>query len=153
MILLFSFSLAFAAFNPSVMTDQVPTDSRSGAYRVHIDYMKFRPELRDDPKLWYGFQGWTEPVLVRKIEIYYRGKRIDVPRSVYADLANVDTLAVETRKRGCVVLVEGGDAADSYRLTIKVTGEHVDSRDLRDGEFPDNYWEKTIYHDDPTGIE
>jgi hypothetical protein len=66
--------------------------------------------------------------------------------SSFADLANPHEARVEELKDGSTkVVLEGGDAGDSYDCVIRIKKGRVISRRVSDGEFPDNFFEETTY--------
>ncbi len=72
--------------------------------------------------------------LVDRIDIRIDDKRIFVPRSVYSDLADINTVNVTKRNGLYVITLEGGDASESYSAIIKLNRDMIVSRELWDGE-------------------
>lgn len=46
------------------------------------------------------------------------------------------------------IIIDGGDAAGSYRAVFTVRGGIVVERLVAHGEFRHEIWERTMYHDD-----
>jgi hypothetical protein len=79
------------------------------------------------------------------IAIFVDGNSVFVPRSVFSDLADLDSGHIEKSNNGMVVKFDGGDASESYRLEITFNNKQVSSRKRSSGEFPDDVFERTIY--------
>jgi hypothetical protein len=76
----------------------------------------------------------------------WRGKEgVHVPRSAFADLCDVNTLAIGPADRGCTVNMTGSDAGGSWDALIDVTGTRVVERTVHSGEFPEYAYETTQY--------
>lgn len=67
-------------------------------------------------------------------------------RGVYCDLAEVSTIRFYRNQHGEVVLViNGGDAHDSYNAYLVFRGGDLVRRRVESGEFPQNFYEETRY--------
>lgn len=73
------------------------------------------------------------------------GRRIYVPRSAFADLAEVHTAELRDLADGAALLLHGADASESYRAMLRIRGLRVVERTVRWASFPDHFYEKTIY--------
>jgi hypothetical protein len=84
--------------------------------------------------------------LVDAIKISVNKTPLFVPRSAFADLADLGTaeLVVENGKN--ILMLEGGDASESYIVKIAFTSKSVARRTVVGGEFPDELLEETVYH-------
>lgn len=80
------------------------------------------------------------------LEIAVAGEPVFVPRSVFADLADVNDAKLVIRKGGYVLFLTGGDASESYVLKVVFNRKRVTFRSLTSGEFPDHPLQETIYH-------
>ena len=83
---------------------------------------------------------------VDAIKISVNKTPLFVPRSAFADLADLGTaeLAVENGRN--ILVLEGGDASESYIVKIAFTSKSITRRTLVDAEFPDELLEETVYH-------
>lgn len=78
----------------------------------------------------------------------------EVNEDVYSGFSNLDTVSISRSPKGhqFAVHLSGGDAAGGYWATIsfkfiKFTHQFEPvSRVVRNGEFPNRYYEKCIYH-------
>jgi hypothetical protein len=90
--------------------------------------------------------------MIATLTVTMNKKVIFVPASAYGDLGNVRSITIKPTRNGFDVGFAGGDAATSYRSTLRFErGATVDStvlrsRIVRSGEFPDKAWEETRYH-------
>ncbi len=83
--------------------------------------------------------------MVASLRIWRGREEVDVPRSAFADLCDVNTLAIGRSSRGCTVNLTGSDAGNSWDALIDVTGTRVVERTVSSGEFPENHYESTEY--------
>ena len=72
--------------------------------------------------------------VVDRIEIVVNGHALFVPRSVFCDLADLNTAEIDVNKRSSVLRIEGGDAAESFILKIEFDAKHIERRTLEGGE-------------------
>lgn len=79
------------------------------------------------------------------LNIRHGKESVYVPISCYADLAEVNSFHLESTRKGCKVLIVGGDASTAYTASIVVTGLFVTSRVLRETEFPEYHYETATY--------
>jgi hypothetical protein len=104
------------------------------------------PSVTERAWMWAGATERNATQIVRNVEITRRGKKLFVPRSVFADLANPNSVSVmELPLNLTKVVVLGGDASDGYKCVIHIRDGRIVSRKLSDGEFPDNFYEETKY--------
>lgn len=128
--------------NPNVKTFRAG-GSKIG-YTVMIEEVKM--VIPDDSyEQWWGTDDAGTCFRVNKLRVFKGKSEFVVPRSAYPDLTAVDSLTVIKTKRGCEIQISGGDASTSYDAVISVHGEDVTKRVVRAGEFPDNWFETTIY--------
>ena len=84
---------------------------------------------------------------IASLEISFRNKSVFIPYSTFADLGNPVSLEIEQDNKGITysVKIAGGDAATSYKATIKFKSDLLLEKIVRHGEFPDSAWEKRYY--------
>ena len=122
----------------------------AGAYRATVDFRSVTFSTSNEQASYWGGGGSTPPeMLVTGIRIACKGQTIRIPRSAYADLANVNRVLIILKKGGCILRLEGGDASVAYDADLVVRGSNLMQRWVRDGEFPENFWEKTTYYSKP----
>jgi hypothetical protein len=83
---------------------------------------------------------------VDALELTVAGKSIFVPRSVFADLADVNDAKLVVQKNTCELLLTGGDASESYIVKVVFNRQRVTYRSLTSGEFPEHPLQETVYH-------
>lgn len=84
--------------------------------------------------------------IVDRVDIMVNGKSIFVPRSVYSDLADLNSGEINIEKRKALqVTFTGGDASESYIVKIKFDEEGVKRRVLIDTESKKPLQETTYY--------
>jgi len=83
--------------------------------------------------------------VVDGLEIEVAEKPVFVPRSVFADLADVNDAKLVMQKGAYVLLLTGGDASESYIVKIMFNSQRVTYRSLTSGEFPGHPIQETIY--------
>ena len=87
--------------------------------------------------------------LVDNVKIFVNKKEIFVPRSVFADLADLNSGDIKKSKKGMILAFTGGDASEAYFVEVTFNTQQVLMRKLSSAEFPNNVWEKTIYVNKP----
>jgi hypothetical protein len=84
--------------------------------------------------------------LVDLVEIRVGGRRIDIPRSVFADWADLARLRLSSGGRGRYKLsAQGGDAAEAYRVDVVFDGRRVLERSVI-WEEAEQVTERTVYY-------
>ena len=68
--------------------------------------------------------------VVRAMKIAVHGQSIFVPRSAYADLVDPRIATVKAEQGAWVLIIEGGDGADSYFVKINFDAQRVTRRKL-----------------------
>lgn len=91
--------------------------------------------------------------IISMIGFVVDGKEFMAPMSSYADLADPHQAKVQQVDHRYRLIIDGSDAGTGYTVRIDFDNWHVIERSVHDGEFPENFWEKTVYHVDTTGIE
>src|SRR5580658_7304341 len=69
-------------------------------------------------------------VAVDDLDISVNGKRLFVPRSVYADLTDINVASLHQEKKQYVLTLLGGDASESYTVNVFFNGAIVKERTL-----------------------
>ena len=103
---------------------------------------------KGEVEAWWG-GNWDRsglPTVLTKIEILHGKKKVFVPASAWSGVGEVRAISMTITKAGCELKFQGGDAHSSYRGTLVVKGELVQSRTIRHSEFPNEYFETTQYH-------
>jgi hypothetical protein len=83
--------------------------------------------------------------VVDAIVVTANGRKVFVPRSVFCDLADVNTASLKTAGLGWVLTLVGGDASESYGLTIEFDAQHISRRTFTDGESGQKLQETNYY--------
>lgn len=83
--------------------------------------------------------------VVDAIAVTVNGKPLFVPRSVFCDLADANTASLKAAASGWVVTLVGGDASESYGLTIEFDAKHISRRMFTDGESGQKLQETNYY--------
>jgi hypothetical protein len=107
-------------------------------------YQRRADELPDDGS-WWGIDGGFPKSVCTRFEVRIGAKRIELPRKLYTDLAQLKRVEIAEEEGQAVLIVRGGDAAGSFEARFRFTQFEVE-RVVRGGEFPDSVWERTLYH-------
>jgi hypothetical protein len=84
--------------------------------------------------------------IVDYIDISVNGKPLFVPRSVFSDLADLNQAKIHADKDGATLILNGGDASESYIMKVSFNAKNIKSRTLIDGEFDEVMQETTYFH-------
>lgn len=84
--------------------------------------------------------------IVDAIDIAVNDKSIFVPRSVFCDLADLNTAQIQIGQKESTLTLKGGDASESYIVKIFFDGGRVNRRVVASGMLPDRPLQETIYH-------
>lgn len=90
--------------------------------------------------------------LVDDIEISVNGKIIFVPRSVFTDISDLNTMVFSTKGKLFTLILKGGDASESYTVEITFDKNRVLKRRCFDAFDPNEVVQETNYYL-PTPIE
>lgn len=71
---------------------------------------------------------------VSNLKIWVAGKKLFVPRSVFADRADVGSMSVTSEASMNVLTLDGGDASEGYTLKVFFDAGHIKKRELYDVE-------------------
>jgi hypothetical protein len=84
--------------------------------------------------------------LVDYIDITANGKPVFVNRSVFADLADLNRAEIKIDGQKAILIIEAGDASESYVLKILFDAERVIKREMFDGESGNSKSQETNYY-------
>lgn len=84
--------------------------------------------------------------IVDHIDIKVNNNSIFVPRSVFCDLADLDTAELGASGKGIILTLTGGDASEAYIVKIWFDAEAVKRRILWSAIEPKQPLEETVYH-------
>ena len=84
---------------------------------------------------------------IAQLVLSFEKRSVFIPYSAFSDLGNPTSIQIEKDDGRSLYLIKikGGDAATSYRATLKFEADLLLERIVYHGEFPDDAWEKTIY--------
>ncbi len=118
--------------------------AKLGDYEATLVMRRYNPTY--DQGFWRGGSESKPKQVVKSLEVRYKGRSYYPRRGVYADLAEVNRVWFQRLKDGRVQLViEGGDAGDSYNAYLTFKRGQLVQRRVEDGEFPKNFYEETRY--------
>ncbi|MEW5745527.1 MAG: hypothetical protein AB1805_08860 [Nitrospirota bacterium] len=83
--------------------------------------------------------------LVDSIDITVSGSPIRIPRSVFCDLADLNSATINEEKKRLLLTLTGGDASESYIMKIEFDTQRVRKRSLFSGESNRLLQETTYY--------
>jgi len=83
--------------------------------------------------------------LVAELNVQYGNQSVNVPPSVYRDLANIYKVDFETTTERISLLLSGGDASSSYIAVVQFVGSSIIARKVSSRNFPDEAYESTAY--------
>lgn len=99
----------------------------------------------------WGYYGATEPYLVVSIRVVGPTGEMRVWRSAYSDLSNVHRMEWVVAGPSPVLLIEGGDAGESFDCKLFFEKGELVKRTVAHGEFRDQVVETTTYNNEPIG--
>lgn len=115
-------------FNTHEVQIGKPSDHRPAVIKSNCTYSKYPCSIVD----WIG--------------ISVNGNPLFVPRSAFADLADLNDATISATKKGWVLTLDGGDASEGYIVKITFGANEVMLRTLASGMSPDQLLQKTIYY-------
>lgn len=83
---------------------------------------------------------------VQEIAIQVGSKSLFVPLSVFCDLTNLREGRLRADPKASILTLAGGDASESYVVTIEFDGERVKRRTLASSLVPKSLLEDTRYY-------
>ena len=84
--------------------------------------------------------------LVDKIEIVVNEEELFVPRSVFADLADLSFGELKLEKAKFTLILVGGDASESYVVKVQFGPAAISRRVFSSALLPNKPLQETIYH-------
>jgi hypothetical protein len=99
------------------------------------------PNDRQSVKNWWGVDGGTPPLVVKRIEFRVANKEIPIPLAAYVDFGDIGfppQMQLQRRGRTLHLSVTAGDAAGSYIAELIFRGRKLVERRMRLGEFPEH---------------
>ncbi len=102
-------------------------------------------DSRTDGKGWWGGSEGSPERVVQNLLVVANQRRINIDRSAFADLSNPRKASWTIHRDHAVLVIIGGDAADSYRCFLTFRKGKLTERRVEDGEFPKNFYEMTQY--------
>jgi hypothetical protein len=85
--------------------------------------------------------------LVDRIDIIVNGSPLFVPRSVFADLADLKKASlVKLNEKKSLLRLDGGDGSDGFIVNIEFDASRVLRRTLSPGSMPDKPLQETVYN-------
>lgn len=121
----------------------------------HEESMEVRDKVGAD-SAWRRdkYSMWGNWASLDRVLIEINAQAVRIPQSAFEGLHDVRAISVTNGSKGIVFLkVIGGDASESYSATYRIEpsrrikGQYrVAERVERTGEFPDEVWERTVYH-------
>lgn len=98
----------------------------------------------------YRAIGFSNVRLVQELRIQMGNRQVFVPLSTFCDLANLrEGKLSRMAKRGWVLILEGGDASESYTVRIEFDAKSVRRRIVTSALTPDRPSQDTRYY---TGV-
>lgn len=84
--------------------------------------------------------------IVDYIDIAVNDKPLSVPRSVFCDLADLNTAEIKIEQKDSILTLTGGDASESYIVRIEFDAGQVKRKVGASSMMPDEPTQETIYH-------
>jgi hypothetical protein len=100
------------------------------AYRVDLGKQEEPPPERSNNCTYSSFPCSQ----VSNLQISVGGINLFVPRSVFADCADIGDMSLTTEAGGYVLTLTGGDASEAYSVKVFFTTHQVTKRELYDLE-------------------
>ena len=118
--------------------------ARAGDFRL-IVRGNLSDGARGQNEAWWGENAARGSRLVTLLEVHRGNRQIVVPLSACSGLSDVRRIFLTDVPNGCVIGVQGGDGGGSYSAAITIKDDVVTGRVIRSGEFPEEWWERTVY--------
>ncbi|HFF3760345.1 hypothetical protein [Stenotrophomonas forensis] len=109
-----------------------------------------RATTADDPR-YVVCEGARPCKGVQSLQIRVNGAALVVPRSAYFDLADLSSATIDLSPKGGSLMLQGGDASESYNVRIRFSKNRVLSREIFVGTSQDDLLEETTYHEASIG--
>ena len=100
-----------------------------------------------DPQAYgWGAENRCPDAVITAVVVEQGGRRLIVPLSAFADLANPHSISLAGKNpRSFSLRISGGDAATAYRAVLQFNATGLVSRRVESGEFPRESNEVTTY--------
>ena len=80
---------------------------------------------------------------MQSLQIRVNGAALPVPRSAYFDLVDLSSATIDLSSKGGSLMLQGGDASESYNVRIRFNKNRVLSREIFVGTSQDGLLEET----------
>jgi hypothetical protein len=80
------------------------------------------------------------------IEIFVNEEQLFVPRSVFADLADLAFGEIKLQKAKFVLVLSGGDSSESYIVKVEFSPDQIKRRIFSSALMPQKPLQETIYY-------
>jgi hypothetical protein len=84
--------------------------------------------------------------VVDSLSVNVNEKSLFVPRSAFADLADLTKAEIKQDHNGAILVLYGGDTSESYVAKIEFDSTQVKQRTLVSAISPDEPLQETVYH-------
>lgn len=88
--------------------------------------------------------------VVDDLEILVNDKPLNLPRSLFADLADLNGINFKKTKQGFAVELGGGQTAEAYYVDIIFNDKYLLQRKIFSAEFPEEFIQETTYNLKPS---
>ncbi|QKW55723.1 hypothetical protein [Stenotrophomonas sp. NA06056] len=136
------------AASVSVHIGGKPTElvtAQSAGMKVEVQ-LGIRATTADDPR--HAVCEGARPCKgVQSLQIRVNGAALPVPRSAYFDLVDLSSAKIDLGPKGGSLMLQGGDASESYNVRIRFSKNRVLSREIFVGTSQDDLLEETTYHE------
>jgi hypothetical protein len=117
---------------------------------VDLAVQRLRPDLvdhggplssgEDQDGLWRTY--------LASMQVNVKGQTIDFPKAMVTPLNEPHWLRLQIDGKKLYIIIDGLDGAASYRTIFTVDNGLITQRLVAQSEFPNQIWERTIYHDE-----
>jgi hypothetical protein len=124
------------------------SDSLTDGTPVKIEVRKVKISSRypyPHAFIWGGDELDMPKTVITALDILSGTEKIYVPLSAYSDLGDPNQVSLERTQKGFQIIIQGGEAASSYKAVLVFNHENIKRRKVIHGEFPDEVWEETTY--------
>jgi hypothetical protein len=147
-------ALVLAAFSLGSPIGQLPPHTKKFQFQgIVLRVTITAQDVPTDP--WLGYWGAGEgPGKNFVSAMDWAGKdgvRYSLPRSAFADLADVNRVVGRAKGNLFIIDIEGADAGDSYDARLTFKDGRLIERSVASGEFPREHREDTVNTNLPTG--
>jgi hypothetical protein len=158
-VLLMSFGHAYAAQQVTKIASQGETSvvATSGQFsvrvKVHTHKVVIGKPSDKRPAISHSSCTYSKyPCsLVDGIDISVGANALFIPRSVFCDLADLNVAKISVKGSNATLILYGGDASESYTVSIEFDSAGIKRRVLASAMSPDQPLEETTYHSQVLG--